>query len=70
MSAMTWLLVGGILGVRGDVIEVFPASTGENAVRIEFFGDEIDRDDRIQPPLGRGFGRRLHIMIFPLHPTM
>ncbi|NLB89035.1 MAG: excinuclease ABC subunit UvrB [Syntrophomonadaceae bacterium] len=55
----------GHFRVRGDVIEIFPASTGENAVRVEFFGDEIDRIVEFNPLTGEVFGRRLHIMIFP-----
>lgn len=55
----------GHFRVRGDVVEIFPASTGENAVRIEFFGDEIDRIVEFNPLTGEVFGRRLHIMIFP-----
>lgn len=55
----------GKFRVRGDVVEVFPASTGENAVRIEFFGDEIDRITEFNPLTGEVFGRRMHVMIFP-----
>lgn len=55
----------GQFRVRGDVVEIFPASTGENAVRVEFFGDEIDRIIEFNPLTGEILGRRLHIMIFP-----
>ncbi|MBO8159014.1 excinuclease ABC subunit UvrB [Thermosyntropha sp.] len=55
----------GKFRVRGDIVEVFPASTGENAVRIEFFGDEIDRLVEFNPLTGEVFGRRMHVMIFP-----
>ncbi len=41
--------------VRGDVIEVFPAYSGENAIRIELFGDEIDRISTSTPPRGAAF---------------
>ncbi|MEN6389623.1 MAG: excinuclease ABC subunit UvrB [Syntrophomonas sp.] len=55
----------GTFRVRGDVVEVFPSSSGENAVRIEFFGDEIERLVEFNPLTGEVFGRRLHVMIFP-----
>jgi len=55
----------GAFRVRGDVVEIFPASTGENAIRVEFFGDEIDRIIEFNPLTGEIFGRRLHVMIFP-----
>ncbi|HZJ85189.1 MAG TPA: excinuclease ABC subunit UvrB [Syntrophomonadaceae bacterium] len=55
----------GNFRVRGDIVEVFPASTGENAMRIEFFGDEIDRIVEFNPLTGEIFGKRLHVMIFP-----
>lgn len=55
----------GNFRVRGDVVEVFPASTGENALRIEFFGDEVDRIIEFNPMTGEILGRRVHAMIFP-----
>ena len=55
----------GHFRVRGDVVEIFPASTGEQAVRVEFFGDEIDRMIEFNPLTGEIVGRRLHVFIFP-----
>ncbi|NLX01987.1 MAG: excinuclease ABC subunit UvrB [Syntrophomonadaceae bacterium] len=55
----------GYFRVRGDVVEVFPASTGEKAIRIDFFGDEIDRIIEFNPLTGEVYGRRIHVMIFP-----
>jgi excinuclease ABC subunit B len=55
----------GYFRARGDVVEVFPASTGEKAIRIEFFGDEIDRIVEFNPITGEIYGRRIHVMIFP-----
>ncbi|MEN6462322.1 MAG: excinuclease ABC subunit UvrB, partial [Syntrophomonas sp.] len=55
----------GNFRVRGDVVEVFPASTSENALRIEFFGDEIDRILEFNPMTGEVLGRRIHAMVFP-----
>ncbi|MNO57628.1 UvrABC system protein B [compost metagenome] len=57
--------VRGTFRVRGDVLEIFPASKGEQAVRIEFFGDEIDRITEIDVLTGELVGEREHIAIFP-----
>ena len=50
--------------VRGDVVEIFPAS-GESAVRVEFFGDEIERICEVDPLTAAVAGERRHISIFP-----
>lgn len=55
----------GTFRVRGDVVEIFPASNGENAIRVEFFGDEIERIIEFNSLTGEVLGRRLHVMIFP-----
>lgn len=55
----------GKFRVRGDVIEVVPASSNEKSVRIEFFGDEIDRICEINIVTGEIIGERNHIVIFP-----
>lgn len=57
--------VRGTFRVRGDVIEIFPASRGEQAVRIELFGDEIERITEIDVLTGELVGEREHIAIFP-----
>ncbi|MDE6021119.1 MAG: excinuclease ABC subunit UvrB [Ruminococcus sp.] len=51
--------------VRGDVLEVFPASYNDTAVRVEFFGDEIDRITEINVVTGEILGRLSHAAIFP-----
>ena len=51
--------------VRGDVIEVFPASYNNRGVRIELFGDEVDRILEFDVTTGNVYGERLHSMIFP-----
>ena len=51
--------------VRGDTVEVFPAYSGENAVRIEFFGDEIDRISEINTVTGEIKAFLSHIAIYP-----
>ncbi len=55
----------GTFRVRGDIIEIFPASDDEKALRIEFFGDEIDRITEIDYITGKTVGQRTHISIFP-----
>lgn len=57
--------VRGTFRVRGDVVEIFPASSSENAIRVEFFGDEIDRITEINALTGEVIGRRNHVSIFP-----
>ncbi len=51
--------------VRGDVVEVFPASSTDKAIRIEFFGDEIDRISRIDPLTGAVVEHLSYVAIFP-----
>ncbi|MDD6268740.1 MAG: excinuclease ABC subunit UvrB [Oscillospiraceae bacterium] len=51
--------------VRGDVLEVFPASSNDTAIRIEFFGDEIDRITEINVLTSEVLGRISHAAIFP-----
>ena len=55
----------GKFRVRGDVIEVFPASFSNKAIRIELFGDEIDRIAEIDVLTGEVLGYRKHVAIFP-----
>ncbi len=55
----------GNFRVRGDVLEIFPASSSENAIRVEFFGDEIERITEINTLTGEVLGRRNHISVFP-----
>ena len=55
----------GTFRVRGDVVEVFPIGSAEQAVRVEFFGDEIDRITEIDVLTGEILGTRNHISIFP-----
>lgn len=55
----------GTFRVRGDVLEVFPAGLGEQALRIEFFGDEIDRITEVDVLTGEVVGERYHVAIYP-----
>ena len=55
----------GRFRVRGDVVEIFPASRDERALRIEFFGDEIDRIREVDALTGVILGETEHVSIFP-----
>ncbi|WP_332849674.1 excinuclease ABC subunit UvrB, partial [Clostridioides difficile] len=55
----------GTFRVRGDILEIFPASNDEKAIRIEFFGDEVDRITEIDYVTGKIVGTRNHVVIFP-----
>ena len=55
----------GKFRVRGDVIEVVPASYGEKAIRIELFGDEVDSLEEIDVLTGQVVDKRTHVAIFP-----
>lgn len=57
--------VRGTFRVRGDVVEIFPASNSEQAIRVEFFGDEIERITEIDVLTGELLGTREHVAIFP-----
>ena len=57
--------VRGTFRVRGDVLEIFPASSSGKALRIEFFGDEIERITEIEVLTGEIIGSRSHVVIFP-----
>lgn len=55
----------GRFRVRGDVVEIFPASRDEHCMRVEFFGDEIDRIREMDPLTGEIIADREHVAIFP-----
>lgn len=57
--------IRGTFRVRGDVVEIFPVSRSEQAVRVEFFGDEIERIREIDVLTGEIIGDRDHVAIFP-----
>lgn len=57
--------IRGTFRVRGDILDIFPASEKTNAFRIEFFGDEIDKILEIDSLTGEVIGTRVHLSIFP-----
>lgn len=57
--------VRGTFRVRGDVVEVFPASSSDKAIRVDFFGDEIERILEFDALTGNVVGERQHVYIYP-----
>jgi excinuclease ABC subunit B len=55
----------GTFRVRGDVLEIFPANSSEKVLRVEFFGDEIERITEVDSLTGEIIGVRSHIAVFP-----
>ncbi|MBR0082183.1 MAG: excinuclease ABC subunit UvrB [Clostridia bacterium] len=55
----------GTFRSHGDVLDIYPASQSDKAIRVEFFGDEIDRITEIDTTTGETLGRRSHAAIFP-----
>ena len=55
----------GTFRAKGDIMEIYPSSQSESAVRVEFWGDEIEKITEINPLTGKGIGTRKHILIPP-----
>ena len=55
----------GTFRVRGDVVEIFPASASDRAIRVEFFGDEVDRIQEIDVVTGEATAELEHMVVFP-----
>ena len=55
----------GTFRAKGDILEVYPSNTGESAMRIEFWGDEIEKITEINPLTGKSIGTRNHALIGP-----
>jgi excinuclease ABC subunit B len=55
----------GRFRVRGDILEIFPSTSSEHVLRVEFFGDEIERITEVNSLTGEIIGERSHIAIFP-----
>ncbi|TJX15246.1 excinuclease ABC subunit UvrB [Tissierella creatinini] len=55
----------GTFRLRGDILEIFPAASSENTIRVEFFGDEIERLTEVNYLTGEVIGYRNHVWIFP-----
>ena len=55
----------GTFRAKGDIVEIYPSDRGESAIRVEFWGDEIEKISEINPLTGKTIGTREHVMIFP-----
>ena len=55
----------GTFRAKGDIMEIYPSSQSESAVRVEFWGDEIEKISEINPLTGKAIGTRNHILIPP-----
>ena len=55
----------GTFRAKGDILEIFPSNKEETAIRVEFWGDEIEKIVEINPLTGKAIGTRQHVMIFP-----
>ena len=55
----------GTFRAKGDIIEIYPSDENEKAIRVELWGDEIEKISEINPLTGKAIGTRTHIMIFP-----
>ena len=55
----------GTFRAKGDILEIFPSNKEETAIRVEFWGDEIDKISEINPLTGKAVATREHVMIYP-----
>ena len=55
----------GTFRAKGDILEIYPSSQSESALRIEFWGDEIEKISEINPLTGKSIGTRIHVLIPP-----
>ena len=55
----------GTFRAKGDILEIYPSNREETAIRVEFWGDEIEKISEINPLTGKSIGLREHVMIFP-----
>ena len=55
----------GTFRAKGDIVEIYPSDQSESAVRVEFWGDEIEKITEINPLTGKPIGNRKHILISP-----
>ena len=55
----------GTFRAKGDIVEIYPSDMGERAIRVEFWGDEIEKLTEINPLTGKSVAQRSHVMIYP-----
>ena len=55
----------GTFRAKGDILEIYPSDQSESAIRVEFWGDEVEKIQEINPLTGKAIAERKHVMIFP-----
>ena len=55
----------GTFRAKGDILEIYPSDTSESAVRVEFWGNEVEKIHEINPLTGKPIAQRKHVMVFP-----
>lgn len=55
----------GTFRAKGDILEIYPSDQSESAIRVEFWGDEVEKIQEINPLTGKGIAERKHVMVFP-----
>ena len=55
----------GTFRAKGDILEIYPSDQSESAIRVEFWGDEIEKIHEINPLTGKAVAERTHVMVFP-----
>ena len=55
----------GTFRAKGDILEIYPSNQEESAIRVEFWGDEIEKISEINPLTGKVIGKREHVMVYP-----
>ena len=55
----------GTFRAKGDILEIFPSNMEESAIRVEFWGDEVEKINEINPLTGKAVALREHVMIYP-----
>lgn len=55
----------GTFRAKGDILEIYPSDKSESAIRVEFWGDEIEKIHEINPLTGKAIAERKHVMVFP-----
>ena len=55
----------GTFRAKGDILEIYPSDQSESAIRVEFWGDEVEKIQEINPLTGKAIAERKHVMVFP-----
>ena len=55
----------GTFRAKGDILEIYPSNQEESAIRVEFWGDEVEKISEINPLTGKTIAIREHVMVYP-----